>query len=214
MVDTLTLLTFDCWRAAYDDLTDEEQSDYARHLGREYPDQDRADLLQCERFFQTIPTVAHVLEIGGWNGRLAAHILNTVPGLRNWTNIDPNADQEHQTADPRYLAIVPAFFYWWRYGNYRGYDTLVASHVLEHFKQRDIHELLAALPDVQAAYVECPITQTGGNDWAGYDGTHILECGWDGLTEVFEDHGFQDRGTHTGDSRSYRRSHPHHPGAG
>lgn len=217
MVGTVETMTFDGWRALYDELTDEEQFEYARELAVLYPDQERANLGACERFFADTPLpLGCVLEIGGWNGSLAAQILTTHPELLSWTNIDPNADRSQVTSDSRYRPLVPVFFYWWRYREYplfREYDTLVASHVLEHFKVRDIHDMLSALPEVLYAYVECPIAQTGENDWAGYDGTHILECGWDGLTEVFKQHGFQDKGTHQGDCRAYSRDHTDDPGA-
>jgi hypothetical protein len=200
-------ITFDEWRACYRDLDDDSQLAYNSILAGLYPDQDHAAIEPCRRFFQTVTPPVDVIELGGWTGRLAAHMLQRYPGIREWRNLETYAlaRYAHIPRTARYYAVDPGRFYWWRNGRTYRSDVLVAAHFLEHFPGYDVAEILTRFPAARWAYLEVPLPPGGEPaDWTGYQGTHILELGWDGLGELLAGVGWQLLAV-DGDARWYQR---------
>jgi hypothetical protein len=126
-----------------------------------------------------------VVELGGWNGRLAASMLAR-PDVRFWTNYDlvkvPQA-----CALPGYRLIVLDDYLWNRKTPVRA-DAFVACHTIEHLKAHELDKLIGCL-DVKWVYLEAPL-EDGPRDWTDYSGSHILEIGWDGVGEIMDAHGY------------------------
>lgn len=196
-------MTFDEWRASYARLTDREQLDYLEDLSARYPDQARANHEQVSLFLAG--RTGRVVEIGGHVGLLAQAMLARMPGLTCWLNLEASkwARTHDVCDDPRYRTVDPGGFYWWRNAPRFPGSILVASHVLEHFSAEDVGRLLYCFPQVKDAYVECPLEQEP-SDWRGYEGTHILEVGWEGLEQLFASYGFTVGGM-TGGVRTFVR---------
>lgn len=182
-------MTFDEWRATYARLTDREQLDYLDDVSARYPDQARVNHESVALFLAG--KSGRVVEIGGHVGLLARAMLARTPGILRWLNLEASrwARAHDVCADSKYRTVDPGGFYWWRNAPRFPGNLLVASHVLEHFPSADVDRMLYCFPQVMDAYVECPLGREP-TDWAGYEGTHILGVGWDGLEQIFVSHGF------------------------
>jgi hypothetical protein len=64
---------------------------------------------------------------------------------------------------------------------------MVASHVLEHMRIDEVLELSLAW-DVRSVYVDVPVWSTPS--WDGYEGTHIIEAGYEDILGAIEAAGF------------------------
>lgn len=204
-------LSFDGWRARYDEMSETEHVEFARACVGRYPDQNRTDLLALDRFFRGVAKEArHVIEVGGHAGAAADYVLNRHPGIVHWLNVEiaPSPWRKHWGS--RYSVVAPDTFRWWRGDLDTGIrDTAVFSHVLEHLRVADVDELLTVL-HADRAYVECPVGDEP-RSWDGYHGTHILEVGWRGLHDLFAEHGFVPVKL-TDEAYAYRRDHHVDPG--
>lgn len=204
-------LTFNEWRARYWDLTGKEQLEYLNAVCGRHPNQYRVNEKAAKLFFDRADA-RRVFEVGGYDGALARMILAREPEIVCWINCDPYQGARRDDLD-RYFHVAPEF-YWFR-GDWAVTwpDTLVFSHVLEHFPASDVDRIVGKFPSAKWMYVDCPLP-AGPPDWSGYDGTHILEAGWDGLNDLLEGHGFGDTGWLRGEQRAYRRDHPDDSGQG
>ena len=178
---------WDLWRSRYDDLTFEEQARFADLCYRFYPVQASYDWGAARRFFSWCAPQS-VVEIGGWTGTLAQQTLVQHSEIRLWVNYDfcRSALENSEPTDPRYQTVLLTAPAWER--EYRA-DAFVATHVFEHMKAAEIDKLIPRISS-RLCYIEAPLN-AGGQSWAGYDGTHILEIGWDGLTELMVAHGWR-----------------------
>lgn len=203
----VSLLSFDAWRAAYHDLTDEEQRAYNDCIGAMYPDQNHADRQAVRAFLGTVPPEVDVVEVGGWTGQLAADMLKLFPGVKSWTNIETSgvAAQHQACGSRRYRLEQPERWYWWHQDDltYEG-DVLIACHVLEHFPADDVADILRCFPDARWLHVEAPLPDGMPPNWDGYTGTHILELSWQGLEALLAEDGWEPYGQ-AGIARSFRR---------
>lgn len=162
------IVSFDHWRANYNTWTFAQHQTYNAELAVRYPDQASFDLDACERFLEERQP-GSVVELGGWDGKLATHMLGLFPGIETWVNYDITPNVPQVCDDSRYERVVLDDWPWKRKA---AGDCLVASHVFEHMRMHEI-ELLLRKWDIDSLYVDVPLT--GATDWAGYNGTHILE---------------------------------------
>lgn len=182
-------MTFDEWRARYKTLTFAEHQEYYSKIFASYPNQKHFHDSAPQEFFAFYPA-RRVLEIGGWDGALAARILALNPQLELWTNLEicVEAAKSSIPTDPRYEA--PPLTNWPWTSPRPTYDTLFMSHSIEHMQVSDIQALLSACPDLDYLYIDTPLSDQPPT-WAGYEGTHILEVGWRGLIDLLEEWGFE-----------------------
>lgn len=186
--------TFDEWRDRYDRLAYEEQRAFYDASFEKYPRQEHATLAEVERFFHHLPEneTARVLEIGGWDGRVAGHMLHNGVSIAEWINLE--VCQKAVAAGlthPRYRAFVPDHFAW-DLPELPAANIFFAAHTIEHIKAEQLRRLVSRLTTVHRAYVEAPLPTRGEEvSWAGRWNTHILELGWEEVERLFADFGFE-----------------------
>ena len=176
---------WDTWRAAYPHMTFVDQQAFYAQAAVDHPDQ-RQFNRAAVRGFLTLTSPTRVVEVGGWRGDLCAAILPSVGVEIDWTNYEIAPNLTPVCDSPQYHHVVLDRFPW---EIVLDGDALVLSHVVEHMLLAEFDRLVDRFTGY-AVYVDCPVSDTGEN-WAGYDGSHILEAGWDAITEVLEGHGFR-----------------------
>lgn len=69
--------------------------------------------------------------------------------------------------------------------------VFVASHTIEHMRWRELKSLFNNLPaSVKYIGLQSPLKDNGGSNWRNYDGSHILEVGWDSIIAYLDLLGF------------------------
>ena len=190
---------FDRWRERYDEMTYEDHKGFAQAVVKQYPNQKHWDRDWVMTFFKWVAGkigpegFTRVLEIGGYDGGLARHVMNGNGQIVWWTNVEM-VTVPRVCKDIRYEVVVPQTWIWedagakaWKY------STLVLSHVLEHLRFRDVAKLVEMVATkCNWIYVDAPIPLgRDGADWNGYHGTHILEVGWGRVDNLMEIHGYR-----------------------
>ena len=190
---------FDTWREMYDEMSYEEHRMFAQMVIKEYPNQEYWDRDWAMSFFKWVTGKIgregqmRVLEIGGYDGAMAARVLKHSQQILRWTNIEM-VTVPRVCKDIRYEVVVPQTWIWedaeakaWKY------STLVLSHVLEHLRFRDVAKLVEMVATkCNWIFVDAPIPLgRDGADWNGYHGTHILEVGWGRVDNLMEIHGYR-----------------------
>jgi hypothetical protein len=188
-------LCFDEWRSKYDQLFCTHQVEYYSRLYAYYPRQDHCTLTEAIAFGRQLKPGVRVLEMGGWDGRVANVLLNEFPQIAHWLNVEVcRPAVEQGLTNPRYSAQVPDEFLW-NWPSLPAADVFFAAHVLEHLKVREIEQLIGRLDGITEVYVEAPIPDAGRSvSWSGDISTHVLEIGWQELEGLFERFGY--RGTY------------------
>lgn len=183
---TAVRLDWDAWRASYDELGCVAQAAFYNDVYQLHPEQHRFSTKALGAFLDRIGDPVSVIELGGWTGGFAAEMLADT-AIRSWTNYEISSDAalNPSTVDPRYQAVALARFFW--EGTYEC-DLFVASHVIEHLKLKDLEATFDAV-NCRFVYLQAPLSE-GPTDWSGYHGSHILEVGWDGVSEALGKRGF------------------------
>lgn len=166
---TVTAIDWDQWRADYDTMSFAEHQAFNADCLRLHPEQRSFNAEACAKFLeQRQPRV--VIELGGWDGALAALMLERFAGIETWLNYDITPDVPQVCSDARYDVFVLDEWPW----EFKATaHALVASHVFEHMRLHEIERLVTTW-DVDSIFVDMPIG--GGTDWQGYTGSHILDC--------------------------------------
>ena len=174
---------FDAWRAAYDDLTFDDQKLIYDRIRELHPNQRSASLKRAYPFFDRYQPQS-VMELGGWDGFLAACVLGQHPEIRSWVNYDLTPVLQ-SCVDMRYAMIVLKRPWWTKK---RTADAFVATHTIEHIRANELGKVIDKL-NVSFCLIEAPLEEEP-KSWYGYAGTHILEVGWNGVDEMFSVAGF------------------------
>ncbi len=185
------MIDWDLYRLTYDMLSYEDQLKFYDEVWKQHPVQKHYDSATCKRFLEKVNPKA-VVEIGGWRGELAAEMLPLFPDIMVWRNYEicKGAANDTVCLDSRYDAEVPLTWVWSMSLNQRRAirgNTLVASHVLEHMNAEQVEALLKAIHP-NAAFIAAPLTESG-QDWNGYEGSHVLTWGWKDIINLFETQG-------------------------
>lgn len=174
-------MTIDCdeFRRNYDAWTVEDHREFYRQVYEVAPQQSHsAPDLVAAAIKSCRPQ--KVLEIGGWDGELAIQMLEQFDFIQDWTNVEICAQAvRHGHRHPRYTALSPRVWFWER--QWAG-DMLVASHCIEHMSAEHL-EALVRSASVDSFFFDAPLTD-GPTNWWGSSTTHVLEVGWDGVTEI------------------------------
>lgn len=191
--------TFNYYRAGYDKIPYEKQVEIYDVIAQNFPDQNR---FNAERVAKVLKenAASQVLEIGGWKGDLAKTVLPEILTCCEWLNIEisKRAVEETVCKDSRYHAIVPDTFVWDLPNVTKGFDTLILSHVVEHWNLDQFKKLISNLNGIRTVFIDAPIPKTKDTvSWTDYPGTHVLVAGWKELDEVMIQNGFStiDSGT-------------------
>lgn len=199
-------MTFDEYRERYDSLTDDEHRAAYREWEAQYPEQVHCSHDALKRFIAEHCNILSVVEMGGWDGGAARAMLDVFVHLSAWYNIEVCAEAAARPASDsdRYHAIVPAQFRWWRPMRVVTEPHLfVAANVIEHLSTEDASDLIDTLRP-HAWFIEAPIAEEG-QDWAGYNGSHVLRAGWRTLEQWLREAGYE-RAWVDGNARSYVRA--------
>jgi hypothetical protein len=191
---------FDEWRLRYDTMSYGEHQRFSQRVVKEYPrQQGHWDPNWVMVFFRWIAGrigvdgFTRVLEIGGFDGSLAKHVMTGNGQIVWWTNVEL-VTVKSVCAEKRYQVVVPKTWIWdsglereWKY------SAVVLSHIIEHLRFRDVGKLVDMVAKkCNWIYVDAPIaTGMDGEDWKGYHGTHILEVGWGRIDTLLELYGFR-----------------------
>ena len=174
----------DAWRHQYDTLSFTDHKAIYQEIRQLYPNQRSFTVRQAYQFFDK-SRPATVVELGGWDGFLAACVLGQHPEIEGWINWDL-IDVPQSCIDPRYTPLVLEEPFW----NQRHHaDAFVATHTIEHIKAFELIALIGVL-DVNVCLIEAPIDD-GPTDWTGHPSTHVLEVGWGVVDEVFATAGYR-----------------------
>jgi hypothetical protein len=176
------------WARDYDSMTFEQHRDvYSEYWQTNLPEQAHFDYDAVARHIDF--DFAHVCEIGGWDGQLAAAVLRAPGyGATSWTNFEvckEAADLSRATvANPARFSAFADGWAWEQ--DLSGMDVLIASHSLEHMNRRHLGLLLDATAHMGQAYVQAPL-QMG----VGHQSTHILGLTPDELVAEFTARGWK-----------------------
>lgn len=181
---------WDAWRARYDEMSFADQCAFYDEVWQHWPYQAYYNPEPAKR---ALAGVVSVVEIGGWQGHLAADVLGSRPDFERWTNYDIclGALDNPATDDPRYEAELLTD-HPWEVGLDPA-DALVATHFIEHIKARELELLVERVfVDYRLIYLEAPIAEDAVNySWGGQDCSHILEWGWVQVGELLGRYGFE-----------------------
>lgn len=183
------MIDFGAWRNAYDDLSYADHLQIHELLWRFFQDQQHYDVATAQNFLSSIPLL-RIVEVGGWHGELAAHVLPNLPACESWVNYEicKSAANHPACRDSRYRALIPPSFLW--ECERVPLNGLVASHVIEHMRWTQLKKLFRWATNAKAFYLASPLPEDGSApDWNGYPGTHILEVGWSEIESYLADLG-------------------------
>lgn len=180
-------LDWDAWRTAYPTLTYTEQQAFHSAIYAQYPEQRHYDSRLVAQAIEDVQPRS-VVELGGWDGELAEHMLNQYPTISAWINVEvcKEASDAGIGRHPRYHPAAMTDWYWnhtWRE------DLFVASHVIEHLTIHHLDQTIQATK-AKALFMDAPLLDRPVG-WQGFTGTHILQTGWAGVTRICQAHGYR-----------------------
>jgi len=185
MSAVVAAIDWDVWRAEYDTMSFADQQAFYQRVADLHPEQRSANIPRAHAAFDGIGGEdLTVVELGGWDGTLAASML-TRGDVCGWTNFDI-VGVPQRCARLEYHLIVLDDHLWNVYEPFG--DVFVATHTIEHLKARELKLLFDCLR-VDWIYLEAPLDD-GPRDWAGYPGSHVLEIGWDGVNDLLSERGW------------------------
>lgn len=182
------MIDFDVWRASYPTSTVAEQQAFYSQVWHEYPEQQHYDADTVVRLIE-LHGVRTVVELGGWDGGLAADMLDRFPSqLDRWLNVEicREAAESRGPVD-RYEALCPDEWFW-NMGTWLA-DMFVASHTIEHLTPQQFAATIAAI-DVQVVYLDAPLNDSK-QSWWGTPTTHINDMSWPGVDKVCATRGYR-----------------------
>jgi len=167
-------------------MTFADQQEFYRVVAIEHPEQQHFNTNAAISAFEQIDEPSFtVVELGGWDGALAYHLLDRFPILR-WINYDIVSVEPQVCIDRRYHPVELDDWFW---NERRTADVFVATHMIEHITDRELGELFDCL-DVDWIYLEAPLL-IDGQKWYGYRGSHILELGWKDVVAMLYERGYE-----------------------
>lgn len=179
------MIDFDTWRARHAEMSFADQQAFYEELAERYPVQESFDVAGVASALGAIDCLLDVIELGGWDGKLAS-IFAERWWLRSWTNYDLVALPQATSSDSYRLVVLKDYL--WNLTP-RPADVFIACHTIEHLTERELRSLVEWL-DVRWVYLQAPL-EAGPTDWDGYHGSHILEIGWAGVSEILTENGYR-----------------------
>lgn len=181
-------LDWDAWRANYDSMTFADLQAFYAQVAELYPHQESANLAIANEAFDVIPVPdKQVIELGGWNGRLARDMMAR-GDVGRWSNFDLVEVPQACSASGYFMRLLEDYI--WN-GRVRYADVFVACHTIEHLSGRHLEDLVAWLDRsrIQWVYFEAPLGEEA-YDWQGYAGSHVLEFGWRDIDVLMDEHDY------------------------
>ncbi len=181
---------WDVWRSLYSELTQEENIQFGYDINAIYPHQQSFTVSNYDLLFSRFPGRT-VMEIGGWKGELAHYCLTRYP-IKQWTNFEICQAAVEKTVPMTALpfsVVMPNRFDWFKDKRPVDFDVCVAAHTIEHLSDEHLVDLVEHIKGTPIVMFEAPI-QPAGDDWTGYQGTHILKMGWNGVNAAMRAAGY------------------------
>lgn len=186
------MIDWNRWRDDYDEMSYEDQLVFYNEVEANHPRQVHFTPKAYQAFFEHIDLKSvTVLEVGGWKGELADRMLEANPQIKRWLNYEISQQARDKTVcmSPKYKCVVPRNFVWTL--RLPQAKVFVASHTIEHMRWRELKSLFNNLPaSVKYIGLQSPLKDNGGSNWRNYDGSHILEVGWDSIIAYLDLLGF------------------------
>ena len=151
---------------SYGDIVDAHSVMYEGHPVQKHYDRER--LLA---FFGGITERVSVVELGGWDGEVAAMILSAKPNIERWVNheICREAASASVCLDSRYEVFSGKFI--WEC-DLSEFNVFVASHSVEHITAEQ-WKLLAPKVMGKRCYIDMPPFPKGKSRWDGTTCLHV-----------------------------------------
>lgn len=184
-------IDWNAWRAGHSTMTFADQQAFYELVAIEHPVQQHFHLDAAHHAFDEMVRSTggslRVVELGGWDGALADAMLSRpYRDVARWTNYDLIAVPQVPT-NPSYELVV-LFDYLWNVGYAIKGDVFVSTHTIEHLTGAQLEQLVGIL-DTEWVYLESPLEEEG-QQWYGYQGTHILELGWRDVRSLLTERGY------------------------
>lgn len=211
----MNIADFDNWRTNYDYMSYTRQQDFYDRMEADHGTQAGYNERAYTRFLEYVNQHVeplYILELGGWKGELACHMLNRIPHIAIWCNLEicKAAVNKSIFQSGKYYVWVPPDFAWRVI--LPPCNIVIASHFVEHIRAEQLAAIFEKLP-ATTRYIglQSPIEEDAtAHDWTGYHGSHILEIGWKQVGNLLGALGFGEIGplvdnTGIGEFRAYGR---------
>jgi glycosyltransferase involved in cell wall biosynthesis len=184
----------DDFRKNYDKMTFADLTKVANEWLHIYPEQASYTLPHVIDWIKKhVAKPTRILEIGGWRGDLAGEIFSRFSHVECWHNYDVISDASTQKCRDERYKLIPLSDYIWNLELPDDYNALIATHVVEHLKWREVKLLIRWIPEqIDTILFEIPIVESAENyNWKGHHSTHILEKGWEQVIDEMKTSGFK-----------------------
>jgi hypothetical protein len=183
----------DRYRKLYDSFSFDYKLKMADKWLRLYPEQAHFDLIPINYWLENIVTrPAYVLEIGGWRGDLAQSVLSSFGFINLWHNYDLIKHNIYQKCYDKRYKLITLDDDIWHLSLESEYNALIATHMIEHIKWRELTELINWIPlSINTVLFESPLPPSDENiNWTGDYSSHVLEKGWEQIIAEMRNHRF------------------------
>ncbi len=184
---------FNKYRRLYDSFSMGYKIKLATKWLNQYPEQAHFNYVPIDHWLKNIvPKQASILEIGGWRGDLAAKALSSFEHIYLWHNYDLLANHNTQKCNDKRYKLISLNAYLWHMSLQVEYNALIATHMIEHIRWRELIELINWIPDgISTVLFEAPLPESADNiNWKGDHSSHVLEKGWEQVIAEMKIHNF------------------------
>ncbi len=185
---------FDRYRNKYDNLSFHKRKKLASRWFKEYPEQVHFTYDPVDFWIKEIvKSPVRILEIGGWRGDLAMKALSRFEKIEVWHNYDLLENSNSQKCIDERYKLISLDDYIWNKSLDSEYNALIATHMIEHIKWKELIRLIEWIPDsIETVLFEAPVNSSEENmNWKGDHSSHILEKGWTQIITEMKKNGFQ-----------------------
>jgi hypothetical protein len=158
-----------------------DHASFYRELHADHPNQNYFDFGSMKTFLDGIPGDLAVIELGGYDGELAALCLDKYPRISKWDNYD--LDPKGESKRGRYTAFQLEKQLW-EEADILDADVFVASHTIEHLSEPDVRKLLSCASSVPYLFLDAPLEERMQQTWDGCTCAHKLHLTWPELEEM------------------------------
>lgn len=182
---------FDNWRSKYEMMTLAEQVEYHNDLESRYPEQAHFNYSNVMTTLKHMTEGSKILEFGCWKGDMAEMALHDFPSISEWIGIEicEAAIKKTKCHNPKFKYIFPDDFNWFETTTRPDCNIILATHFIEHLSNEHFESLAKYCKGVEWIYFEAPLSQAD-REWDGYEGTHKLNYGWDNVTKIMSEQGY------------------------
>jgi hypothetical protein len=187
------IFKFDRYRKNYEHMSFTSKKRLTSEWSEHYPEQAHFNFKHVDFWLKKyIPDAARILEIGGWRGDLAMRALAENDKIKYWHNYDLLELNDLQKCCDKRYQLITLDDYLWRISLEYDYNALIATHMIEHIKWRELKDLISWIPgQIGTVLFEAPLPASAENiNWMGDHSSHILEKGWEQVSGEMQKKGF------------------------